>query len=302
MAAAEYAPQLATLVKAPPTGDLWLHEIKFDGYRLGCLIRKGVVRLITRSGNDWTDRFPEIVSAANALELSDALIDGEVAMLMADGRTSFEALQQVVAGTTSRGPLVYLVFDLLRVDGHSIARLPLEQRKARLQALVKPAKTGRIRFVDHVVGHGEVLLDHAAKLGLEGIVSKRRDLPYFPGRHDSWRKVKCLRTETFVIGGFHEPKGTSREGIGALVVGQYEGTRLGFSGRAGTGFSHALSVDLRRVLDALRQRECPFDPHPGPMERHAIWVKPTLRCEVAYGERTRDGRLRHPKFIRLIAT
>src|SRR5690349_2743134 len=148
MAAAEYAPQLATLVKAPPTGDLWLHEIKFDGYRLGCLIRKGVVRLITRSGNDWTDRFPEIVSAANALELSDALIDGEVAMLMADGRTSFEALQQVVAGTTSRGPLVYLVFDLLRVDGHSIARLPLEQRKARLQALVKPAKTGRIRFVD----------------------------------------------------------------------------------------------------------------------------------------------------------
>ena len=299
MAAAEYAPQLATLVRTPPDGDLWLHEIKYDGYRIGCLIDNGTIRLITRNGNDWTQHFPEVADAARSLSVKDALIDGEVAMLMPDGRTSFEALQQVVAGTTARGPLVYLVFDLLRIDGVSITGLPLEERKARLKALVGRAKTGRIRFADHVAGHGDVLLEHAEKLGLEGIVSKRRDLPYFPGRHDSWRKIKCLRVETFVIGGFHEPKGTSKEGIGALVVGQYVGKRLVFAGRAGTGFTHAVSLDLRRRLDAMLQRDCPFDPHPGKAERLAHWVKPTLRCEVAYGERTREGRLRHPKFVRL---
>lgn len=296
----EYRPQLATLVKTPPSGDQWLHEIKYDGYRIGCAIAKGEVRLISRNGNDWTHHFPEIAEAVRKLRVDEALIDGEVAMLMPDGRTSFEALQQVVARTTSRGPLVYVVFDLLHINGTSIASLPLEERKARLRALVGARKTGRIRFADHVEGHGELLLEHAAKLGLEGIVSKRRDLRYFPGRHDSWRKIKCLRTATFVIGGFHEPKGAVRDGIGALVVGEYDGTRLVFSGRVGTGFSHALSVDLRRRLDATLQKACPFDPHPGPTERHARWVKPTMQCEVAYGERTREGRLRHPKFIRLV--
>src|SRR5262245_55846373 len=184
MDAAEYTPQLATLVRTPPDGDRWVHEIKYDGYRIGCVIENGTVRLITRNGNDWTHHFPEIADAARKLHVTDALIDGEVAMLMPDGRTSFEALQQVVAGTTARGPLVYLVFILLRVDGASIASLPLEARKARLQALVGNTKTGRIRFAEHVEGRGDVLLEHAAKLGLEGIVSKRRDLPYFPGRHD----------------------------------------------------------------------------------------------------------------------
>ena len=299
----DYAPQLATLAKTPPEGDRWLHEIKFDGYRIGCVIARGDdVRLITRKGNDWTDRFQEIAAAARTLKVRDALIDGEIAMLMPDGRSSFEALQQAISGTTSRAPLVYLVFDLLRVDGTSITRLPLAERKALLKKIVGRRKTSRIRYVDHVEGHGDMLLEHAAQLGLEGIVSKRRDLPYYPGRHDSWRKIKCLRTETFVIGGFHDIKRTSQEGIGALVVGQYDGTRLVFSGRVGTGFSHALAIELRRRLEATTQRECPFDPHPGPAERHAHWVTPTLRCHAAYAEKTREGRLRHPKFIDLIAT
>jgi bifunctional non-homologous end joining protein LigD len=298
----DYTPQLATLVKTPPEGDRWLHEIKFDGYRIGCVIAGGSVRLITRKGNDWTDHFPEIVAAARTLKVRDALIDGEVAMLMADGRSSFEALQQALAGSTSRAPLVYLAFDLLRVDGKTVTRLPLEERKTLLKKIVGTRKTGRIRYVDHVEGHGDVLLDHAAQLGLEGIVSKRRDLPYYSGRHDSWRKIKCLRTETFVIGGFHDIKSKSQEGIGALLVGQYDGPHLVFSGRVGTGFSHALAIDLRRRLEATTQRECPFDPHPGPAERHAHWVKPMLRCHAAYAEKTREGRLRHPKFIDLIAT
>jgi len=298
----DYAPQLATLVGTPPEGDRWLHEIKFDGYRIGCIIENGTVRLITRKGNDWTEQFPEVVAAARKLPVTDALIDGEVAMLMPDGRSSFEALQQALAGSTSRAPLVYLVFDVLRIDGTPTTRLALEERKALLKKIVGRRKTGRIRYVDHVEGHGDVLLDHAAQLGLEGIVSKRRDLPYYAGRHDSWRKIKCLRTETFVIGGFHDLKSKSQEGIGALLVGQYDGGRLVFSGRVGTGFSHALAIDLRRRLEATKQRECPFDPHPGPSERHAHWVKPTLRCRAAYAEKTREGRLRHPKFIDLIAT
>jgi bifunctional non-homologous end joining protein LigD len=298
----EYAPQLATLATMPPEGDRWLHEIKFDGYRIGCVIADDGVRLITRKGNDWTDTFPEVAAAARTLKVRDALIDGEIAMLMPDGRSSFEALQQAISGAISRAPLVYLVFDLLRVDGTSTTRLPLAERKALLKKIVGTRKTSRIRYVDHVDGQGDVLLDHAAQLGLEGIVSKRRDLPYYAGRHDSWRKIKCLRTETFVIGGFHDIKSRSQEGIGALVVGQYDGTRLVFSGRVGTGFSHALAIDLRRRLEALQQRECPFDPHPGKAERHAHWVQPMLRCRAAYAEKTREGRLRHPKFIDLTAT
>jgi bifunctional non-homologous end joining protein LigD len=283
----------------PPDGDLWLHEIKYDGYRIGCGISGGVVRLVSRNGNDWTHQFPEIAAAARKLRVADALIDGEVAMLMPDGRSSFEALQQAIAGTASRAPLVYIAFDLLRLNGASLADLPLEERKSRLHALVGSGKRGRIRFAEHVVGHGDLLLEHASRLGLEGIVSKRRDLPYRAGRHDGWRKIKCLRTETFVVGGFHLVKSRAHEGVGALLIGQYDGRRLAFSGRVGTGFSHALAIDLQRRLEATTQRDCPFDPHPGPTERQAIWVKPTLRCAVAYAERTVEGRLRHPKFVGL---
>ena len=297
--AVEYNPQLATLAKTPPDGDLWLHEIKYDGYRIGARVRNGRVALYSRNGKEWTAAFPEIVAAARKLHVADALIDGEIAMLMPDGRSSFEALQQAIAGTTSRAPLVYIVFDLLRVNGTSMITLPLQERKARLQPIVGAGKRGRIRFAEHVVGHGDLLLEHAARLGLEGIVSKRRDLPYRPGRHDGWRKIKCLRTERFVIGGFHEVKSRAYEGVGALLVGQFVGSRLSFSGRVGTGFSHALASELRRTLEATTQRDCPFDPHPGATERHAKWVKPTLTCDVSYAERTVEGRLRHPKFVGL---
>ena len=139
MSDVEYRPQLATLVKAPPAGDRWVHEIKYDGYRIGCLIDKKGVRLISRNGKDWTHVFPSIAEAAKKLRTSDALIDGEVAMVMPDGRTSFAALQQAAAGSTSHAPLVYFVFDLIRLDGQPLDRLPLEERKARLRALVEPA-------------------------------------------------------------------------------------------------------------------------------------------------------------------
>jgi bifunctional non-homologous end joining protein LigD len=296
MAHADYNPQLAMLVDAPPDGDRWLHEIKYDGYRIGCVIDKKGVRLISRNGKDWTDVFPSIAEAAKKLRTSDAVIDGEVAMVMPDGRTSFGELQQAAAGTASHAPLVYFVFDLLRLDGERLERLPLEERKARLQSLVGGRQTGRIRYAAHIIGSGEQLFEHASKIGLEGIISKRRDLPYHPGRHDSWQKIKVSQHGSFVVGGFTDPEGT-RAGLGALLVGAYEGTRLVYAGRVGTGFSHAFALELRQRLDAMEQRECPFDPPvlKGP-ERLAHWVKPTLVCNVRYTEWTNEGRLRHPAF------
>src|SRR4030095_15539492 len=208
MAHAEYCPQLATLGSAPPGGDRWLHEIKYDGYRIGCVIDKKGARLISRNGKDWTHVFPSIAEAAQRLKTRDAIIDGEVAMVMPDGRTSFAALQQAAAGTASHTPLVYFVFDLLRLDGERLDRLPLEEGKARLRAFVGGRKTARIRYAAHIVGGGEKLFEHATRIGLEGIISKRRGLPYDAGRDASWRKSKVKQRGVFVIGGVTDPEGT----------------------------------------------------------------------------------------------
>ena len=299
MTPVEYKPQLATLASEPPSGDRWVHEIKYDGYRIGCLIDTNGVRLISRNGNDWTEVFPSIAEAAKQLRTTDALIDGEVAMVMPDGRTSFAALQQAAAHTASHAPLVYFVFDLLRLDGERLDQLPLEERKARLRALIGGRKTGRVRYAEHIVGDGDKLFAHATQIGLEGIISKRRDLPYFPGRHDSWRKSKVRRHGTFVIGGMTDPEGT-RAGIGALLVGYYHDRRLIFAGRVGTGFSQAFALELRQRLDALDTKRCPFDPPivKGP-ERLAHWVKPTLVCDATYAEWTHDKRLRAPVFVKI---
>jgi bifunctional non-homologous end joining protein LigD len=277
-------------------GDEWLHEIKFDGYRIGCHVRRGRVTLTTRNGNDWTAAFPEITTAAARLKVREALLDGEIAMLLPDGRTSFQALQNVVARTASRASLIYFVFDLLRLDGHSLEALPLEERKARLLALVGWRATGRIRYADHVIGRGDEFLRQACGLGLEGIVSKRRDLPYHPGRHGGWLKTKCTLRQEFVIGGFTDPEGT-RTGLGALLVGHYALDRLTFAGKVGTGFTHTGALDLRRQLDAIEQKGCPFDPPPpGALARVAHWARPALVCEVVFTEWTSDGRIRHPSF------
>jgi len=299
MAHAEYNPQLATLGSEPPSGDRWLHEIKYDGYRIGCIIDQKGVRLISRNGKDWTHVFPSIAEAAKKLKTRDAIIDGEVAMVMEDGRTSFAALQQAAAGTASHTPLVYFVFDLLRLNGERLDQLPLEERKRRLRALVGAKQTGRVRYAEHILGEGEKLFEHATRIGLEGIISKRRDLPYEPGRSDSWRKSKVIQRGVFVIGGVTDPEG-SRVGLGALLVGYCDESRLIFAGRVGTGFSHAFAVELRERLDKLAQKHCPFDPPivKGP-ERLAHWVKPVLMCEATYTEWTNDGRLRHPVFVKL---
>jgi bifunctional non-homologous end joining protein LigD len=293
---AEYVPQLATLTKTPPSGDKWVHEIKLDGYRVGCLIADGRVRLVSRNGLDWTPKFPEIVEAFNALAIRDGVIDGELVVMLPDGRTSFEAMQQAVGSRSRRKGLVYFAFDLIHLDGERIDRLPLEARKARLRKLLERSKNSRIRYTEHVEGRGSEVLDQACRMGVEGIVSKRRDLPYQPGRRDSWRKIKCLQRGLFVVGGFTDQEG-SQGGLGALLVGRYDGTRFVYCGRVGTGFTQTLASDLRRRLETIEQRLCPFDPPPsGPLARTGHWVTPTLVCEATFIEKTAAGVLRAPSF------
>jgi bifunctional non-homologous end joining protein LigD len=303
----DYDPQLATLVKDAPSGDGWLHEIKYDGYRIGCRIRGGRVTLISRNGKDWTAAFPDVATAAAALSVSDALIDGEVAIVLPDGRTSFQLLQNAASGGAADGTLIYFVFDLLRLDGERVQALPLVERKARLKALVGKRKTSRIRYAEHVQGSGRAFLQQACTLGLEGILSKRASEPYRPGRHGDWVKTKCVLEQEFVIGGFTDPEG-SRAGIGALLIGHYgpraaprgamkEASSLVFSGKVGTGFSHTVAIDLRRRLNAIEQKSCPFDPPPeGRLGKTAHWVKPQLVCQVVFTEWTADGKIRHPSF------
>ncbi len=296
MPSVEYVPQLATPTRIPPTGDEWVHEIKLDGYRVGCLITDGRVRLVSRRGLDWTRKFPEIVEAFRALAVNDGLIDGELAVVLPDGHTSFEAMQRAVGSRPPRTGLVYFAFDLIQLEGERIDRLPLEARKARLLELVGPSKSGRIRYTEHVDGPGTDVFEQACRMGVEGIVSKRRDLPYQPGRRDSWRKIKCLQRDLFVIGGFTDQEG-AQDGLGALLVGRYRGERLVYAGRVGTGFTHAVARDLRRRLAAIGQAACPFEPPPsGPLMRTGHWVKPTLVCEATFIEKTAAGVLRAPSF------
>lgn len=288
-----YKPQLATLVKDAPNGDEWLHEIKYDGFRIGCFIRSSGVRLITRNGKDWTTAFSQIAEAARKLKVRDALLDGEVCVVLPDGRTSFQALQNAAG---SGGTLVYFVFDLLALDGQSIGPMPLEERKARLRKLLGARKTGRVRYAEHVEGRGADFFQAACRTGLEGIISKRRDQPYREGRSSDWVKTKCTNRQEFVIGGFTEPQGM-RAGLGALLIGYYNRGKLVPAGKVGTGFSHKFAVDLRKRLDALEQKSCPFEPPPArAISRGAHWVKPVLVCEVEFTEWTSDGNIRHPSF------
>lgn len=289
-----YRPQLATLVDAPPEGEEWLHEIKYDGYRIGCRIAGGAARLISRKGNDWTRDFPQVAAAARELDVSAALVDGEIAVVLPDGRTSFQALQNSLAGDR-RGEIVYFVFDVLELNGRDLSRLPLRDRKREL-ARVVPA-SGLIRLAQHWIGNGPSVFREACRLGFEGIVSKRLDLPHRDGRSTGWLKTKCVHRQEFVIGGFTESSREPGKAIAALLVGVNEGGVLRFSGKVGTGYSRAVARSLRARLEPLRTRDCPFAERPaGWLGRNARWVRPRLIAEVMFTEWTEGGHLRHPSF------
>jgi bifunctional non-homologous end joining protein LigD len=292
---AGFHPQLALLVKDAPEESVWVHEIKFDGYRIGARLNRGKVQLLSRNGKDWTENFPSIASAVAAVPAQQALLDGEVAVVLPDGRTSFQALQN---GAASGGQIAYFVFDLLHLDGDDVGEQLLEERKDRLARLLKKLpRNSPVRYAEHVGGRGKDFLAEACRLGLEGIISKRRDLPYQPGRGPGWVKTKCIKRQEFVIGGFTDPEG-SRVGIGALLVGINDAQgALTFAGKVGTGFTQASARALRTRLTELAQPDSPFAGRlPTTVTRRAHWVRPVLVAEVAFTEWTNDGKIRHPSF------
>lgn len=287
--------QLATLVDETPQGEEWIHEIKLDGYRVLAFIENGETRIVTRNDKDWTDRFAPVAQAAGKLPVSAAILDGEVVVLEPDGRTSFQALQNALTENRDRD-LVYFAFDLLYLDGYDLRNAPLLARKEALAAVLAGGQGTTIRFSDHVAGDGESFYRQACSFALEGIIAKRGDVPYHPGRNKDWLKVKCLKRQEFVIVGFTDPEG-SRVGFGALWLAVNEGGKLVAVGKVGTGFNGKLLKDLRKRLDKMIVDKPPVaNPPRGAEARRSHWVRPELVGEVAFTEWTREGILRHPAF------
>src|SRR5690606_30829343 len=278
------SPQLATLVSAAPAGDDWLHEIKYDGYRLIAVLERGSVRLFTRNGKDWTARYPAVATELALLPASAAIVDGEVVVVLPDGRTNFQALQNVQSGATA-GNLRFMVFDLLHLDGVDVSREPLEARKALLDTILGGLDGEVVQYGDHVVGHGPEFHVRACSLGLEGIISKRRYAPYRPGRGRDWVKVKCLQEQEFVVVGYTSPQG-ERSGFGALWLAAHDADgRLIQVGKVGTGFDEATLVAMHRRLRKLEVGEPPVANAPrGAAARGVHWVRPELVAQVAYTE------------------
>jgi bifunctional non-homologous end joining protein LigD len=288
------APQLATLTDKPPPGDQWFHELKFDGYRLQCHLDAGQVRLWTRNENDWTAKFPSVVKAVKALRVKSAILDGEIVALDASGRASFQRLQQSIKGAGTG--LIFHIFDLIYIEGFSLTRTPLRDRKSVLAKLIQPlGDSGMLRYSDHIEGNGAVFFTEACKLGLEGIVSKLADSVYESTRSRSWLKIKCIKRQEFVIAGYT----LSDKGIpfSSLILGFYDKGKLIYAGRAGTGYTNAMRVDLKKKLDRIAVAKRPFAQIPNDLGlRRAIWTEPKLVGEVAFTEWTDEGIIRHPSF------
>src|SRR5437868_4413431 len=288
-------PQLATLAGKPPDGAEWLHEIKYDGYRLLARIEKGKARLITRNGLDWTAKFPALARAMAGLAVETAMIDGELVALAADGTTSFADLQDRIA-TGRTDDLVFFAFDLLYRDGFDLTGAALAARKAALAEIVPPNTAGMVRYSDHQQGRGAEFHRHACQYELEGTVAKRADKPYRPGRGADWLKVKCLNREEFVIVGFTDPE-RSRQGFGALLLGYYDPDgQLRYAGRVGTGFDMKRLVELRSRFDAIEQTKPMVTLPKGVSKKGVHWTQPRLVAEVQYSSITADKILRHASF------
>ena len=288
-------PQKATLVDHVPEGPAWIHEIKYDGYRCLLALGGGEAKIYTRSGLDWSDKFPEIVAAARGIECDTALLDGEIVKLDEQGNTGFSALQQAISGG-GRGLTLFL-FDALEIDGEDLAALPNIERKARLATLLGPGRPPAILYADHIVGHGEKLFDAMCSAGQEGIISKRADAPYRGRRTKCWLKVKCTLRQEFVIVGWSESDKKGR-GFRALLLGTRDGGELRYAGKVGTGFSNEVQHDLRARLDKLAADKAPVAV-PRADARGAHWVKPRLVAEIAFAEFTADGVVRHASFLGL---
>ncbi|PZQ56472.1 MAG: DNA ligase D [Novosphingobium pentaromativorans] len=293
-------PQLATLVDAVPTGNLWMHEIKFDGYRALVAAAGNRVVIHTRSGQDWTEKFAPLAAHIAALDLPSCLLDGEIIARGKNGNPDFSALQTVLKrghGSQSETDALELhAFDLLELGGEDLARLPNIERKERLEALL--ADTSPPLFIaDHVIGAGEKLYAAMCDAAQEGIISKRVDAPYAGRRSKNWVKVKCTRRQEFVVVGWSRSTARNRA-FSSLLLGQYEGDNLVYRGKVGTGFDSDSLADLAARMEKLSRKTAPVEVDRAEA-RGAVWVTPKLVAEIAFAELTAEGRVRHASFLGL---
>ncbi len=296
-------PQLTQLVETAPSGPQWVHEIKLDGFRMAARIDRGQAKLLTRTGLDWSAKYPAIQTPLAAVRAKTAYLDGELCGVGADGLPSFAETQAATDG--ERGArLVFYVFDLLHLDGRDRAGLPLLERKTLLEPIV--ADIPGLQFNGHELGDGELIRRHACQLGCEGIVSKTADAPYASGNRGLWRKAKCLNRQEFVVVGWTDPEG-SRPHLGALLLGYFtDDGKLIYAGRVGTGMPVKVLADLRRRLDPLARETSPLSVPPQRSTRFGSplvlsrvhWVEPKLVAEITYLTWT-DGLLRQTVYVGL---
>lgn len=287
-----HAPQLATLVDAAPEGGDWLHEMKYDGYRVIIAVGKGQVRCWTRNEKDWTDKFGPVAEAARDLNCGNALIDGEIVAFDDNGKTDFSTLQRHLS---EGGPLACFCFDLLHLDGKDLTNRPLAQRKTALKALLDRTPSDLLLYSEHVLGSGPAVFEKICGAGHEGIIAKRADAPYRSGRGKSWLKVKCTRRQEFVVGGW-SPSDKKGRAFSSILVGVMEDDRLRYRGRVGSGFDQQTLEDLADRFDALSRQTSPFDALPNDVKRGARFVTPKLVAEIDFAEFTADGHIRHGVF------
>lgn len=285
-------PQLTTLVDQAPEGPAWLHEVKFDGYRMLAFIHDKKITLKTRHEKDWTSKLMPIVKSLKTLCVKNAIFDGEVVLLDQQGKSDFQFLQNNIK-STKKLPFIYYIFDILYYDRFDLKPLALLKRKEILKKLLRGQNT-TLHYSDHIINNGGEVFKRSCKLGLEGIVSKRLDSQYITQRTKSWLKIKCLKQQEFVIGGYSQPK-HSRTYFGALYLGVFNTKgELNYVGKVGTGFTNASLAEIYNQLQQHLSTKNPFNIKPPTTE--AIWVKPVLVAEVEFIQWTADGHLRHPSF------
>lgn len=287
-------PQMATLVDKPPIGEDWIHEIKFDGYRLIVIKKNGKTRLFTRNINDWTDKFTMIAEEINKLPVANLILDGEVVVLNENQQSDFQLLQNSIKQHSHN--LLYYTFDIIYYDHYNLSPLTLLERKNILrQVILDENDLKSICYSDHIIGSGQEFFDKCCEWGLEGVVSKNINSPYVQKRTQSFLKIKCLQRQEFVIGGYTKPKG-SRTYFGSLLLGTYDdGDKLTYHGNVGTGFTEKSLSTLFKLLKKHKTNEMPFEAHP-PGATNVQWVKPELVAEVEFFEWTKDDILRQPSF------
>lgn len=277
-------PALATSVETVPSGSRWIHEIKFDGYRVQVHLANEAVRVFTRRGNDWTKRFRKIASDAWHIKAGSAIIDGEVVVPAANGATDFSVLQNELKGASTR--IVLTAFDLLYLNGRDLRKLPLFERKAELKKIIAGTD---VQFSDSFEIEGREMFAHACKLGLEGVVSKVRDSVYASGRGNNWVKKTCVQRETLTIAGYALDKG-KWDGI---YVGRRKGDDLIYAGKVDHGFDKASATDLQKRLRPLIRKTQPYTKR---IAHKGIWVEPKLLAEIEYRAKSAEGKVRHPFF------